>query len=105
MTKRLENAMATATEYREYTVGLSEAKANLGKITTEVNRTGNPVTVFKNNKPWVVIYPAYTTGVIQNPETRAAMDEAERMLKDPGHIYYTDVMDMLDALDRECVDA
>ena len=24
----------------------------------EVNRTGRPVTVLKNNKPWVVIQPA-----------------------------------------------
>ena len=41
-----------------YTVGLAEAKKNFSKITTEVNKTGKPVTVLKNNKPWVIIQPA-----------------------------------------------
>lgn len=40
------------------TMGLAEVKNNFSKVTAEVNRTGNPVTVFKNNKPWVVISPA-----------------------------------------------
>ncbi|AHU90659.1 type II toxin-antitoxin system Phd/YefM family antitoxin [Trueperella pyogenes] len=40
------------------TVGLAEAKNNFSKVTAEVNRTGRPVTVLKNNKPWVVIQPA-----------------------------------------------
>lgn len=41
-----------------YTIGLAEAKKNFSKITAEINRTGKPVTVLKNNKPWVVIQPA-----------------------------------------------
>lgn len=41
-----------------YTIGLAEAKNSFSKITAEVNRTGKPVTVMKNNKPWVVIQPA-----------------------------------------------
>lgn len=40
------------------TIGLAEAKSNFSKVTAEVNRTGRPVTVLKNNKPWVVISPA-----------------------------------------------
>lgn len=40
------------------TMGLAEVKNNFSKVTTEVNRTGRPVTVLKNNKPWVVIQPA-----------------------------------------------
>lgn len=40
------------------TIGLAEAKNNFSKLTAEVNRTGRPVTVLKNNKPWVVIQPA-----------------------------------------------
>ena len=39
------------------TIGLVEAKNNFSKLTTEVNRSGKPVTVLKNNKPWVVIAP------------------------------------------------
>lgn len=41
-----------------FTVGLAEAKKNFSRITAEINRTGKPVTVLKNNKPWVVIQPA-----------------------------------------------
>lgn len=40
------------------TMGLVEAKNNFSRMTAEVNRTGHPVTVMKNNKPWVTIYPA-----------------------------------------------
>lgn len=40
------------------TMGLAEAKTNFSRVTAEVNRTGRPVTVLKNNKPWVVIQPA-----------------------------------------------
>lgn len=40
------------------TIGLAEAKNNFSKMTAEVNRTGRPVTVLKNNKPWVIISPA-----------------------------------------------
>ena len=40
------------------TMALAEAKNNFSRVTAEVNRTGRPVTVLKNNKPWVVIQPA-----------------------------------------------
>lgn len=40
------------------TMGLAEAKNNFSRVTAEVNRTGRPVTILKNNKPWVVIEPA-----------------------------------------------
>ena len=40
------------------TVGLAEAKNNFSRITAEVNRSGKPVTVLKNNRPWVTIAPA-----------------------------------------------
>ena len=39
------------------TMGLAEAKANFSRVTAEVNRTGTPITVLRNNKPWVVIAP------------------------------------------------
>lgn len=41
-----------------FTIGLAEAKNNFSKVTAEVNKTGRPVTVLKNNKPWVIIMPA-----------------------------------------------
>ena len=37
------------------TMGLAEAKNNFSRVTAEVNRTGRPVTILKNNRPWVVI--------------------------------------------------
>ena len=40
------------------TIGLAEAKNNFSRVTAEVNRTRRPVTILKNNKPWVVIHPA-----------------------------------------------
>lgn len=40
------------------TMGLAEAKNNFSRLTAEVHRTGKPVTILKNNKPWVVIQPA-----------------------------------------------
>ncbi len=40
------------------TIGLAEAKNNFSRVTSEVHRTGKPVTVLKNNRPWVVITPA-----------------------------------------------
>lgn len=40
------------------TMGLAEAKNNFSRVTAEVNKTGRPVTVLKNNKPWVIINPA-----------------------------------------------
>lgn len=43
------------------TMGLAEAKNNFSRVTAEVNRTGRPVTVLKNNRPWVVISPATVT--------------------------------------------
>lgn len=41
----------------EMTCSVAEARANFSKIASEVERTGEPVTVFKNSKPWVMIAP------------------------------------------------
>ncbi len=40
------------------TMGLAEAKNNFSRVTAEINKTGRPVTILKNNKPWVIIQPA-----------------------------------------------
>ena len=59
------------------TMGLAEAKTNFSKVTTEVNKTGRPVTVLKNNKPWVVIAPATSDAASMDPVDVAVdfMDE------------------------------
>ncbi len=40
------------------TATASEARANFSKIANSVIETGQPVTVFKNSKPWVEIVPS-----------------------------------------------
>ena len=40
------------------TATASEARANFSQIATGVFETGQPVTVFKNSKPWVEIVPS-----------------------------------------------
>lgn len=52
MARRERGGMSTLT------MGLAEAKNNFSRVTAEVNRTGKPVTILKNNRPWVVIQPA-----------------------------------------------
>ena len=54
------------------TMGLAEAKNNFSRVTAEVNRTGRPVTVMKNTRPWVTINPAAT----QSGADRDAVDVA-----------------------------
>lgn len=56
------------------TMGLAEAKNNFSRVTAEVNRTGRPVTVLKNNKPWVVINPAATASVGGKDAVDVAID-------------------------------
>ncbi len=56
------------------TMGLAEAKNNFSRVTAEVNRTGRPVTVLKNNKPWVVISPAATMSGAGNSAVDVAVD-------------------------------
>ena len=40
------------------TATASEARANFSQIASGVCETGQPVTVFKNSKPWVEIVPS-----------------------------------------------
>lgn len=72
------------------TIGMAEAKTNFSRITADANRTGMPITVFKNNKPWVEIRPLSTPDdfSILPKDTLKAIDETETMLADPNHITY-----------------
>ena len=56
------------------TMGLAEAKNNFSRVTAEVNRTGRPVTVMKNNRPWVTINPAATQRGAERNAADAAID-------------------------------
>ena len=54
------------------TLGLAEAKNNFSKVTALVHESGRPVTVLKNNKPWVIIAPP--NGVVDIPLVDIAVD-------------------------------
>lgn len=54
------------------TIGLAEAKNNFLRVTAEINRTGKPVTVLRNNRPWVTILPA--AGITKPDMVAAAVD-------------------------------
>lgn len=72
------------------TIGMADAKTNFSRITANINKTGIPVTVFKNNKPWVEIRPlAERDDFSALPrETKTAIKETETMLSDPDHATY-----------------
>ena len=82
------------------TIGMSEAKTNFSKITADVNRTGIPVTVFKNNRPWVEIRPLDTRDDFGDlpQETQEAIAETEAMLSDPRHVTFKTAEDLFSSL-------
>ncbi len=63
------------------TMALAETKNNFSRVTAEVNRTRRPVTVLKNNKPWVVIQPATT------PAAADAVDVAIDFIDDYADVF------------------
>jgi PHD/YefM family antitoxin component YafN of YafNO toxin-antitoxin module len=79
------------------TVSASEARANFSKLGEEIARTGKPVTVFKNSKPWLVMAPA---GVADGDEkmaetaTRVEISEAVRIAAEVDAEYF-DVFETL----------
>lgn len=64
-------------------IGLAKAK-NFSRVTAEVNRTGKPVTVLRNNRPWVTISPA--AGIVKPDMLAVAVDLMDE---------YADVFDEL----------
>lgn len=61
------------------TVTASEARANFSKLGEEIVRTGKPVTVFKNSKPWLAIVPLSPSknepGIDLNSERELTIEE------------------------------
>lgn len=83
------------------TVGMAEAKTNFSKLTANANATGIPITVFKNNKPWVEIRPlAKPCDDFEHApdETIEAIRETESMLDDPSHVTYKSAEEVFAAL-------
>ena len=81
------------------TIGMADAKTNFSRITAEANRTGIPITVFKNNKPWVEIRPLSTQhNEITSQETTQAFKEADQILSDPNHQYFATAEELFSSL-------
>lgn len=86
------------------TIGVTDARANFNKLTNEVAKTGQPVTIYKNNKPFVVVSPASYCG-ITNAETIDALEQSDQLIHDEQHQFYGSVEDFMDALDKAVDDA
>jgi antitoxin Phd len=79
-------------------VGVTEAKAHFSQLTREVNMSGQAVTVFKNNRPWVVISPAHQDFRIGDSDTLDVMDEADRRMGTTEGTWYDNPDQLFDAL-------
>ena len=79
-------------------VGVTEAKAHFSQLTKDVNDTGQPVTVFKNNKPWVIISPASEDFAVNDTGTMDVMDEADRMMGTGAGVWFDDPDNLLATL-------
>ena len=62
------------------TMDFAEVRDNFSEVADEVNKSGRSVTVFRNNRPWVVIRPASAA--------RNAVDVAVDLMDE-----YTDVFE------------
>ena len=70
------------------TASMTDARAKFPALAKQVVVSGEPVTVFKDSKPYIVISPAITFDEnVGNTETVDAMHEAERMMNRKKHSY------------------
>lgn len=79
--KRRRSNQKTGETTPALTMALAEAKNNFSRVTAEVNRTGRPMTVLKNNKPWVVIQPVTT------PSAADAVDVAIDFMDEHADVF------------------
>lgn len=59
------------------TVSVAEARNNFSRIGAAVVESGNPVTVFRNSKPWLVISPAAPVQDSYEQDYRAVLERGE----------------------------
>lgn len=85
------------------TIGMSDASNNLAKIAERIVKTGEQVTVFKNNKPYFKMVPltAAEETDCTNLDTLQAMAEIDAMITNPNHTGYNDFEDFMAALKAE----
>jgi len=85
------------------TVTAADARAKFSRIADEVARTGSPVTVFKNSRPWVEIRPIKLAGDVPSASTQQAMREADALVATGAR--FDSFQDMMLALDAANVEA
>jgi len=76
------------------TVTASEARAKFSKLGDEIVRTGKPVTVFKNSKPWLVMAPVQIEGREETMSVEELKAKALRIAIDADAEYF-DVFEVL----------
>jgi prevent-host-death family protein len=86
---------------KSLTVSAAEARANFSKLGAEVVRCGQPVTVFKNSKPWLVISPAATyQEKTLNSEGEAELTSKEQELLEWSDSFVEEYRDVFEALSK-----
>lgn len=60
------------------TVSVAEARNNFSRLSSAVVETGEPVTVFRNSRPWVVISPAEPPARDYDAEVEAGVVRSSR---------------------------
>ena len=56
------------------TIVLEETESSFAYIADEVNRTGLPATVLKDNRPWVIVSPVVPSGITERGAVDTALD-------------------------------
>jgi len=79
------------------TVTAADARAQFSRIADEVARTGLPVTVFENSRPWVEICPVGLGEDVPSASTQKALRETAA-LRTAG-ARFESFQDMIAALD------
>ena len=86
------------------TATMAEAKTHLSKLAKAANATGEPITVFRNSKPWIEIRPlAHQPEPEPEPirfedlpeETKRAFKEADEMRAHPERYPHFDTPEAL----------
>ena len=76
------------------TVTASEARAKFSKLGDEIVRTGKPVTVFKNSRPWLIMAP------VQPEALRETMSAEELALLAWSETFVDEYRDVFEVLSK-----
>lgn len=69
----------------QLTVGVRETKSQFSTLTAQVNETGRPLVVTKNNEPWVVVHPADAASRERRERRQRFQELTEKIEADAVH--------------------